>query len=173
MGRPANTLERIRTTLLRRKQVMLTGCWLWPGTKDQHGYGVIRLSGHMIKVHRLASEFFGPIEGIGPSVLHHCDTPACFYPRHLFRGTQGDNMRDAAQKGRTNGKPGFPRPHPTFRRLSPENVQQIRALAPIRKGKVGSSEGLSLRELARRFGVSYGTIIQVVNGRTYKEAQPS
>lgn len=78
------------------------GCWLWTaGTR--HGYGAISEGGRgspMIMAHRFSWEFhFGPIpDGLG--VLHKCDNPPCVNPAHLFLGTQGDNMRDKAVKGR-------------------------------------------------------------------------
>lgn len=33
-------------------------------------------------------------------VLHHCDTPPCVRPDHLFAGTNADNIADMMAKGR-------------------------------------------------------------------------
>ena len=37
----------------------------------------------------------------GMCVLHHCDTPACVRPDHLFIGSYLDNNRDRHLKGRS------------------------------------------------------------------------
>jgi len=36
----------------------------------------------------------------GMGVLHRCDNPACVNPKHLFIGTQQDNLLDMKLKGR-------------------------------------------------------------------------
>ncbi len=80
------------------------GCWIWDGP-SQRGYGRVDYRGQRWAVHRLMwTAANGPLpSGAGPhgmSVLHKCDVPSCCNPDHLFLGTQADNMRDMASKGR-------------------------------------------------------------------------
>jgi hypothetical protein len=76
----------------------MSECEFVPGTKqDPRRYTV--LTGGA-KAHRVQWEkFFGPIPE-GMHVLHTCDTPGCINIEHLFLGTNADNMRDMAAKGR-------------------------------------------------------------------------
>lgn len=78
-------------------------CWLWTGPtlkRRSHRYGYLwdaaqKKTAH---AHRVAWELqHGPIPA-GLQVLHRCDEVLCM--RHLFLGTQLDNMRDMAAKGR-------------------------------------------------------------------------
>lgn len=82
-----------------------TGCWLWLGHWNSHGYGRIALGrrGAFISAHRAAYEqVHGPIKP-GMCVCHKCDTPACVNPDHLFLGSHAANMRDRKNKGRYAG----------------------------------------------------------------------
>ncbi len=75
-------------------------CLIWQGCTNPDGYGERFVKGRKWRVHRFAwTEAYGPIPA-GLSVCHHCDTPACHEPLHLFLGTQRDNMQDALAKGR-------------------------------------------------------------------------
>lgn len=91
-------------------------CWIWNGPKASFGYGKMRAGGRDWKAHRISWVIHnGPIPG-GLKVLHNCpsgDTPACVRPDHLFLGTQEDNMKDMAKKGRSpSGDNHFSRRNP-------------------------------------------------------------
>jgi hypothetical protein len=76
------------------------GCWLWTGGRFSTGYGSFSVGGRVRVASRLAYAYtHGPIPD-GLFVCHHCDTPLCVRPDHLFLGTNADNMRDAYRKGR-------------------------------------------------------------------------
>jgi len=76
-------------------------CWLWTGFKNPAGYGVVSLSGKLRTAHRVAVAIRDGVMPEGLVVRHSCDNPICVRPDHLILGTQGDNMRDRAKRGRT------------------------------------------------------------------------
>lgn len=91
------------------------GCWLWRGASDRAGYGTFFVGRalapsiiHRVSLgrqcragaHRIAYALWVGEVPAGLLVCHHCDTPACVRPEHLFLGTHRDNMMDASRKGR-------------------------------------------------------------------------
>lgn len=135
LGRPGE----LRPELVARLKASrwpdpVTGCWCWVGPVNGGGYGVMPMLSRMRLVHRLAySHWHGPIPA-GLDLMHSCDNPQCFNPDHLAVGTRADNMADASCKGRLAKK------------LSRSQVAEIAA------------SRLSVRVLARRFGVAAATI---------------
>lgn len=140
-----------------------SGCWLWTGPVDKNGYGDITAKHIRIeapgwkyarkrkKAHRVSWEIHhGPIPH-GFKVLHRCDVPGCVNPEHLFLGTPKDNTADMVAKRRH-----YHGDRCASSRLTEEQVLAIR----------GSSE--TQRELAKRYGVHFGTINDIVRHRTWK-----
>ncbi len=77
-----------------------TGCLLWTGADDGHGYGQMRINRKPVRAHRYAwSSVHGDIPD-GKLVLHQCDNPRCVNVDHLFLGTHTDNVNDMDAKGR-------------------------------------------------------------------------
>jgi len=130
-------------------------CWLWIGQLLPNGYGVIRLRQPRRKemVHRFSWAIHnGPIPH-KMLVLHHCDIPNCINPRHLFIGTQLDNMKDAMNKFRVHHGTNHYKTH-----LTDDDVKIIIE----QKGKITQSE------LSKRFNVGRENISAIQNRRTWK-----
>lgn len=132
------------------------GCRLWTASKvGKHGYEYGQFTTHAngkqthIYAHRYAFETtYGPIQD-GMVVCHACDVTACCTPDHLFLGTQGDNLRDAAGKGH------FHVPRPTAHRVTTAELAIIDDLL---------AEGVKQIRIAERFGVSKCWISRYAKG---------
>lgn len=131
-------------------------CWLWTGRlKQPSGYGTIQKDKKTFYVHRLSYILtFGDIPD-DLIIRHKCDVKHCGNPAHLEMGTQADNMKDCVERGRKpigelhyQGK------------LNDKSVDAIRLRYWI--------ENESSGKLAKEFGVSSGTILEVVHGRIWK-----
>lgn len=136
-----------------------TGCFIWFGSCDQHGYGHLRIGGrsenggHLVKAHRLAYELeFGPIPA-GLHILHRCDNPWCVNPAHLFTGTAWDNCKDKMQKGR----------HAHGSKLPNAVLAGNEKLAEEVRSLYETGE-FSQAQLARRYGISQATISRFCGG---------
>jgi len=116
------------------------GCWLWTGSTAGRGYGHIRIDHRYEGAHRVS---FALAVGPVPTdlfVCHHCDTPACVRPDHLFLGTASENAIDREKKQR----------HPYSKeRFYPHITQADRA--SIRAARAA---GMRLRDVAVRYGVT-------------------
>jgi hypothetical protein len=104
--------------------------------------------------HRVAyAEFVGPIPR-ELNVLHRCDNRLCCNPRHLFLGTDGDNMADKVKKKRHRFGEGVP-----SHKLTEADVRAIRA----------SNEHQVV--LAKRYGVYQQTISRIRSRETWKHVK--
>jgi len=153
-------------------------CWLWTGGTSGGGaasehrgvYGRFavgsRTDGTRRKIGAHVFAFvheFGPVPD-GKIVCHHCDTPLCVNPAHLYAGTHATNVADAEARGRA-----FHRDRATGNgktKLTVEQVAEIRAIwAEHGRPGQGVHGSVSQVELARRYGVTRTAIRAVLQGR--------
>jgi hypothetical protein len=141
-------------------------CWEWKSSLYPNGYGQVWFEGRKQLAHRVVYELvIGPIpEGEGPHgtcVCHRCDNRKCVNPKHLFLGSQKENVRDRDEKGRAARLKGEAHGRA---KLTADQVREIRRLR---------AEGLTLKIIADMFGVHLSQISNVVRGKQWAHLDKS
>lgn len=134
-----------------------TGCMEWTGGTNPRGYGRLRYHGKVWQAHRLAYTLTKGEIPDGMYVCHTCDNPSCCNPEHLFLGDQHANMADMKAKGRMWDRRGSSN---GSSKLTPTKVRNIRKLRAM---------GVSRKEIAAKYGVTYPTIVNIETGKTWAD----
>lgn len=135
-------------------------CWPWLGGKhssrDNSAYGAFNLNGDAVNAHQISAFLaFGWPPDSKPFTLHTCDYPPCCNFNHLFYGTNDDNMKDAARKGRCTGSGRGT--HNVQAKLTADQVREIRA------------SSLTHRKLAAIYKIAAPNIHMIKSGKSYKD----
>lgn len=119
--------------------------------KDHAGYAHFYRDGKIWRIHRwIYQKYYGEIPK-GMLVCHSCDNPSCINLKHLFLGTQKDNIQDALKKGRMQKGENH-----TNSKLTENQIREIRK----------SYE--SNRVLGRKYNVNHSIIGLIKRNRLWK-----
>lgn len=126
-------------------------CWSWTGARrGAKSYGVLRIDGKLVNVHRLSWAIHHGEVPAGMCVCHRCNNKVCVNPSHLYLASAQQNVRDAWRDGlceRGEQKASA--------KLNREAVTEIR------------SSGATLASLAEKFGVSIQAVWLAKHGRRW------
>ena len=147
--------------------VVSDGCWAWVGSVLRKGRrGVLSVNGKNVTAPRVSwfvhNGEWPPDELF---VCHSCDNPNCVNPQHLWLGTGSDNLRDAAKKGRFHlqiDSTSVQGERHGNAKLNDNLVRQIRGWY---------KEGLSIRKIANKVGVSRHPIQRVTSGSGWRHVK--
>jgi hypothetical protein len=91
-------------------------------------------------------------------VLHSCDNPCCWNPRHLRVGDQLDNVRDMISRGRAGD----------YRNFGSRNGRALVTEGQVVEIRARSAAGESNRELANAYGQDIWNIQNIVRRKTWR-----
>ena len=131
-----------------------TPCWIWTGSLNRpNGYGLPNIKKTQFTSNRAAWLAWRGEIPAGLKVLHHCDTPPCVNPEHLYVGTMKRNIEDMWGKDRSNR-----------RKYGIEDVRLVRELR---------GQGLTLKQVSAQTGMSADNIAVISRGERWIEGSPA
>lgn len=127
-------------------------CWIWKGRVIK-SYGMMYFK-HPMRAHRFSYMIHKGELKKDLFICHHCDTPLCVNPDHLYQGSPKENSKDAYDRKRmVVGEKHH------YAKLKKDEVEYI--LSSNEKGI----------DLAKKYKVSEDTISRIRTRRSWKNTQ--
>lgn len=153
------TKQQLRRNCRKRQN----GCWEFTGAVGVAGYGVLtrpfygsryaHRAAYLLSLTKKERKVLAA-KSRRLFVCHRCDNRVCIKPKHLFLGTNQDNVKDCTNKQRhAHGET-------SYAVLTEKKVKSLR-----RRYAKG---GISMRELGEQYNVSPWTIQAAISRRSWK-----
>ena len=153
-----NTPDKDKERFLKYVEKKEDGCWCWRGARAITGYGNFFYKGTVYLAHRASYLIFGKALALtnGLQVGHSCRNRECVNPAHLSEKTREDN--NGPDKRAHGVDQSGERCH--LAKLTWESVREIRTRV---------CDGIKIKDLAQRYGVSSSAISAIIRNKTWKE----
>lgn len=129
-------------------------CWEWTGAINSWGYGKLRLGYKMKQAHRVSYILHYGEPPNGLDICHKCNNKRCVNPKHLYAGTESENLMQASRDGLLKPKKGEDHPAHVLTEKQVIEIRQYSAIGPA--------------SLARIYGVNASTIRAILHNRKWK-----
>lgn len=146
-------LERFKSKMSTPNK---NGCILFLGAVGNRGYGNFWANRKNNAAHRISYKLFVGKIPKRKLVLHKCDIRHCINPKHLFLGTQQDNIDDMCNKKRNSC--GIGQKH-GMAKLTNRKVINIRKFL---------SQGMSIHDLCKKYKITRRNMEDIRNGKIWK-----
>lgn len=179
MGRPKMTEREFWSKVDRNGPVPkhrpeLGPCWIWVMAKSEKGYGVTSYDHKFTTAHRLSWFFTNGRIDSSEMVCHHCDTPPCCNPAHLFLGNHKSNAEDMVSKSRqSRGESHAQAILPNRPRGEENALHKFTEAQVLEMRRLYAETKTPIQEIADLFNASYGGTEKIVRGISWAQLEGS
>ena len=147
--------SKVELILSRATVLTEDDCWVQKTNVDNKGRARIQIGYYSDRSARVVyvGTNMQPIRDL--RVCHACDNPACVNPKHLWLGTQIQNIHDRCLKGRT------------ARPIGTKNIKCKLSEEDVRCIKIALEQGTGGSELSRMYNVSPTAISYIKHGKSW------